>query len=112
MILNKLRPFLRSMKKLQYFDPLRSRPHAVDEDERRPGHNKFPCAAATSDATDLGMIRQHVALLLDLLKWIERSERAVFRDIVYGMAEIGSRSRQPNDLHPLSPLTRARSSAR
>lgn len=85
--------FLRTVKKAQNLDPLCLRPHTVNEDERRPVDNQLARAAPASGAADLRVIRQHIALLLDLLKLIERSAGTLFRDIVYGMGAIGPRSR-------------------
>lgn len=88
-----LRILLRTVKEAQNLDSLFLRPHAVNENKRRPIDNQFPRAAPASDAADFGVIRQHVALLLDLPELVERRARILFRDIVDGMGAIGPRSR-------------------
>lgn len=88
-----LRILLRTVKKTQNLDPFYLRPQAVNEDKRCPIDDQFPCAAPASDAADFRVIRQHVALLLDLSELIKRRTQILFRDIVNGMGAIDSCSR-------------------
>jgi hypothetical protein len=85
--------FLRTVKKAQNLDPLCLRPNPVNEDERRSVDDQLASAAPASDAADFGVIRQHIALLLDLPELVQGSAGTILRNVVYGMGAISPRPR-------------------
>jgi len=76
------------MKKAQNLNALRLRPNTIHKDEWRSVDYQLSGAAPASNAAHFRVIRQHVTLLLDLSKLIERRTGIVLSDIVDGMGAI------------------------
>jgi hypothetical protein len=85
--------FLCTVKKAQNLDPLCLRPHTVNENERRSVDDQLASAAPATDAADFRVIRQHVALLLDLPELVQGRAGTILRNIVNGVGAISPRSR-------------------